>query len=285
MTIPIIDTHVHLFDTTRPEGVPWPDKSNAALYRPALPARYRALAAPLGVKGAIVIEASPWFADNQWVLATAAKDTMFAGVIGDLEPEKREFASELERFESNPLFRGIRYGNLWGRNLGAELEHPQFVSGMKLLAEANLTLDTANPSPELMAAVVRLTDLVPNLRVVLDHLPQMQEPSPHVKQLAARPQVFVKLSSVYRRINGEVPRDLNVYRAKLDELVGYFGEDRILYGSDWPNCDNWRPMPDVLRLVQEYFADKPRAVAEKYFWKNSVRAYRWKKRDASQPGA
>jgi len=237
------------------------------------------------VKGAIVVEASPWFADNQWVLDVAAKDTIVVGIIGNLEPGKPEFTKQLERFHRNTLFRGIRYGNLWGRNLGSELNRPEFISGLKLLAQANLTLDTANPTPELMAAVLRLTDLVPNLRVVLDHLPQMQAPSPHVKELAARPQVYVKLSSVYRRINGEVPRELDVYRARLDELAGYFGEDRILYGSDWPNSDNWRPLEDVLSLVREYFAAKPRAVAEKYFWKNSVGAYGWVKRDASQPGA
>ena len=285
MTVPIIDTHIHLFDTRRPQGVPWPDKSNATLYRPALPARYRSLAVPLGVKGAIVIEASPWFTDNQWILDLAATDPLFVGVIGNLEPNKPEFAKQLEAFHRNPLFRGIRYGNLWGRDLGSELNHSAFISGMKLLAEANLTLDTANPTAELMRAVLRLTDLVPNLRVVLDHVPQMQTASPHLKQLASRPQVYVKLSSVYRRINGEVPRDLNVYRATLDELADSFGEDRILYGSDWPNSDNWRSIEDVLSLVQEYFETKPRPVAEKYFWKNSVRAYGWVKRDASQPGA
>ncbi len=35
--VPIIDTHIHLFDPRRPEGVPWPDKKETALYRPALP--------------------------------------------------------------------------------------------------------------------------------------------------------------------------------------------------------------------------------------------------------
>ena len=37
--IPIIDTHIHLFDTTRPRGVPWPTKKDGILYQPALPDR------------------------------------------------------------------------------------------------------------------------------------------------------------------------------------------------------------------------------------------------------
>src|SRR5471032_1139521 len=37
-SIPIIDTHIHLFDPTRPQGVPWPEPTNKILYQPALPA-------------------------------------------------------------------------------------------------------------------------------------------------------------------------------------------------------------------------------------------------------
>jgi L-fuconolactonase len=36
-------------------------------------------------------------------------------------------------------------------------------------------------------------------------------------------------------------------------------------------------------VVRTYFAAKGRAVEEKYFWKNSVKAYRWVKREPAQP--
>ncbi|MGO9344479.1 MAG: amidohydrolase family protein [Acidimicrobiales bacterium] len=64
-----------------------------------------------------------------------------------------------------------------------------------------------------------------------------------------------------------------------------FGEDHLVFGSDWPNGDNWAPFETVLRVVREYFDGKGRAAAEKYFWKNSVAAYRWVRRDPSQPQA
>ena len=83
-----------------------------------------------------------------------------------------------DRFHRNPLLLGIRHGNLWGRNLGAELSKEEFISGLKALAEAGLELDTANPNPALIAAVVRLTDQVPNLRVVMDHLRRVDGRSP-----------------------------------------------------------------------------------------------------------
>jgi len=66
-SIPIIDTHIHLFDPRRPQGAPYtgPEGHSPQV---ALPDRYRSLAAPLGIVGAIEIEASPWIEDNLWVL-------------------------------------------------------------------------------------------------------------------------------------------------------------------------------------------------------------------------
>ena len=285
--IPIIDCHIHLFDTTRPQGVPWPDKKNAVLYQPALPDRYRKIAVPLGIAGAIKVEASPWLEDNQWVLDVAAKDPIIVGVIGNLEPRKPDFAKHLERFQNNRLFLGIRYGNLWGRDLGSEIGRPEFIADIKLLSRARLTLDTANPNPVLLGAIVKLTDRVPDLRVVIDHLPQMRaarnEYQDNLREIGKRPQIYVKISEVFRRVDGQVPTELAFYRGTLDEIFGIFGEDRVLFGSDWPNSDTWKPYPEVLRQVQEYFATKGSQSAEKYFWKNSVKAYRWIKRDASQP--
>jgi L-fuconolactonase len=290
--IPIIDTHIHLFDTSRPQGVPWPTPENRVLYKPALPPRYREIAVPLGIRGAIEVECSTLLEDNQWVLDVAAKDTILVGTVGNLDPGKPGFRANLDRFRRNPLFRGIRYGNLWDRNLGAELAKAEFISDLKALADAGLSLDTANPNPELIEAVVRLTDQIPTLRVIVDHLPQLNPPEDavaarkhraNVRELGQRPQVYVKLSQVLRRVDGRVPADLDFYRARLEELWGVFGEDRVLYGSDWPNSDQWAEYPKVLGLVREFFKGKDRSVAEKYFWKNSVAAYRWVKRDPLQP--
>ncbi len=287
--VPIIDTHIHLFDTTRPQGVPWPSKDNAVLYRPALPARFRALAAPLGVAGAIEVECSPWLEDNQWVLDVAAKDTIIVGTVGNLEPGKPEFRRELERFQRNPLFRGLRYGNLWGRDLGVELAKPEFVAGLKMLAAGGLVLDTANPTVRLLQDVVRVTDLAPELRIVVDHMPRLAPPREGearaayervLRELVKRRQVYIKVSGVLRK----GITDPAFYRSRLDELWETFGPGRLLYGSDWPNSDPAGSYADALRLVRDYFTAKGPEAAEKYFWRNSREAYRWVKREPGQPG-
>lgn len=290
--IPIIDTHIHLFDPARPQGVPWPQKSDTLLYRPALPERYRKIAAPHGIRGAIEVECSTWLEDNQWVLDVAAKDTIIVGTVGNLEVGTPEFRGQLDRFRRNPLFRGIRYGNLWGRDPAAQIGRPEFVADLKALAAADLSLDMANPTPALVATAIRISDRVPDLRIVIDHLPQMNPPeepaaSPGyqatLREFRQRPQIYVKVSQVLRRVDGRVPEDLDFYRARLEAIWNAFGEDRVLFGSDWPNSDQWADFPKVVNVVREFFHGKGRAAAEKYFWKNSVAAYRWVRRDPAQP--
>ena len=122
---PVIDTHIHLFDTRRPHGVPWPPKDDRVLYRPALPPRYRRVIAGLGIVGAIEVECSPWFEGNQWVLNVAAQDSIIVGTVGNLDPGQADFGNRLEQLHRNPLFRGIRYGNLWDRSLAKECLSPR----------------------------------------------------------------------------------------------------------------------------------------------------------------
>ncbi len=63
---------------------------------------------------------------------------------------------------SIPLFRGIRYGNLWGRDLAKQAANPAFIDGLKLLADADLVLDTANPRMALLESMLKISDKVPN---------------------------------------------------------------------------------------------------------------------------
>jgi L-fuconolactonase len=126
----------------------------------------------------------------------------------------------------------------------------------------------------------------------MDHLPQMEPPAEsqtralvraNLQELGKRPQVYVKVSEVLRRIGGQVPHATSFYLDRLDELCELFGPDRLLFGSDWPNSDSWGTYPQVLKIVHEYFLSKGRAAAEKVFSKNSITAYRWMKREKNQP--
>ena len=284
--IPIIDTHIHLFDVNRPGGIPWPTKADTRIYKTALPSRFREVSKGLNVVGAIELECSPLLEDNQWVLDVMAKDKIMVGMIGDLEPDHADFARQLERFRKNPLYLGIRYGNIWDRNFHVKSRDAKFLDGMKRFVDAGLTLDSANPTEELIGDLLQLKDRLPGLRLVMDHLPRLEmttQSERDLRDLAKRPDVYVKVSGVLRTINGGVPKDLATYKPRLDKLFDIFGADRVVYGSDWPHSDNWGLYQEGLAVVREYFMAKGTEVAEKYFWRNSIKAYRWIKRDNGQP--
>jgi len=288
---PMIDAHIHLFDPTRPGGVPWPEPSDTALYRPALPPRYKNLAAPFGAVGAIAVECSPWVRDNDWLLQVAARNKIIVGIIGDLDPAASEFPRELDRLKANPLFRGIRYGNLWGRSLGAQVSNPEFITNLKRLSAGGMLLESANPNPALIAEILNLTDRVPDLRIVIDHLPQAVPPQnpaarkvyeQDLRALSQRNDVFVKGSEVLREVSGKVPTGLDFYKPWLDEIWELFGEDRLLYGSDWPNSDHLAPYAVTYEIIRQYVDGKGPGAAEKFFWKNSITVYRWHSRTDDQ---
>ena len=291
-SIPIIDTHVHLFDTSRPGGVPWPEKSDTVIYQPALPARYAKIAEPLGVVGAIAIEASPLASDNDWVLGVIGKNPIMVGMVGDLVPGSPTYLRELDRLHRNPLFLGIRYGNLWNRDLGTDMDERGFIPGLKRLAELSLELDTANPNPDLILAIIKVSDRIPDLRIVIDHLPSSPIPTAaaarkeyesHLRHLSKNPNIFIKLSEIPVRVDGEVPKNAAFYKPRLDAIWDIFGEDHILYGSDWPNSDHLATYAETFKIVRDYVAPKGHAVCEKFFWKNSIAAYRWHRRMPDQP--
>ena len=291
-SIPIIDTHIHLFDPLRPGGVPWPEKTDSAVYKPAVPQRFVELTASLGVVGAIAIEASPLPSDNQWLLNVARNHPVMVGVVGDLVPGSPTYMSDLERLHGDPLFLGIRYGNLWNRDLAADLDSPGFIDGLKGLAQAGLVLDSANPDARLIGAIVEVAERVPDLRIVIDHLPHAPIPTDtdererywgNLRLLAGSPRVFVKLSEILVRDNGKLVTDPHYYQASLDAILDVFGEDHVLFGSDWPNSDHVATYAQTFSIVRSYMTRKPPAAREKYFWKNSIAAYRWQRRRQDQP--
>jgi L-fuconolactonase len=285
-SIPIIDTHIHLYDPTRPQGTPYPPGPNPPT---ALPDRYRAEITPLGIAGGIEVEASPWVEDNLWVLDLIAKEPIMVGTIGDLDPMKPEFREYLDRYRRNKLFLGIRYGNIWGYNLVTAIESPDFIANMKAFAATGLTFEAANPRLDLIDAVVRLTDKVPELRVVLGHLQTLPLPtapdvmktySENLRELRKR-NVYAKISMLRRPASGQSQPGPAAFKPMLDFIWHIFGEDRIVYASGWPT-----PVAVIagsLEIVRPYFLEKGRVAAEKFFWKNSIPAYKWVKRDPKQP--
>jgi predicted TIM-barrel fold metal-dependent hydrolase len=246
----------------------------------ALPNRFKGIASAFGVVGAVIVEASPLLEDNQWCLDVSAGHPVIVGLVGRLDPADARFPANLDRFVKNKLFIGIRQGQL---HLG--LDKPEYMANLKRLADANCSLDVDTPRQGMTATevLVKVLDRVPSLRLVMDHLPDVRFPDAaakekyvgHLRELGRRPNVYIKLSEVVRRYEGRVSTALHNYSGWLDELWDIFGEDRIMFGSDWPQSDSleYNSYPNVFNVARAYVTSKNPAAMEKVFWKNSTKVW------------
>ena len=284
----VVDTHTHFYDPTRKEGVPWPEKGSP-LYRTVLPKDWLAVASPHGVHETVVVEASKWLEDNAWILELAAQEKSIIGFVGHLSPQEVDFAKHLKRFAANPIFRGIRVS---GAEFFENVDKAEFRRGIALMADMGLQLDV-NGSDSNHLPAARLAADVPALRIVIDHVGGVRvaadlsdEWRTGMATLGKRKNVFCKVSALMEQTResaiqwGNAPRDTAFYAPVLDHCWESFGEDRLVYGSNWPVCEKGGTYAEQFRIVSEYFTAKGREACEKYFWKNSREAYRWIERAA-----
>jgi L-fuconolactonase len=84
--------------------------------------------------------------------------------------------------------------------------------------------------------------------------------------------------------NKQVVGDYAPLRDRLDYLYGMFGEDRVMFGTDYPNSYGVATISEQVGLMKKFFSTRTRAQAEKYFWRNAARVYKYVKRAGAQPG-
>ena len=278
----IIDTHIHLYDPTRPQGVPWPSPDSKVLYRPVLPKDFKAVADPQGVKMTVIVEASNRPDDNQWLLDLTKDDAgTFIGIVGNLRPGTPEFAGQLAKYAADRRFVGLRPPPPASAQ-GKPITDEKYLADIGLLAERDLTVDANSITLEQTAA---LAARFPNLRIVINHVNNYpvrgEPPDPkwieRLRAAAAGKNVYMKVSAL-GNISGKnpAPADIAYYAPVLDAVYEIFGQDRLIWGSNWPvsdlNCD----YGTELGLAMKYFRPKGKDVVEKVFWKNAVKAYKLK---------
>ena len=279
----IIDTHTHFYDPTRPEGVPWPDPDDDVLYRPVYPEHHKALAIPEGVTGTVVVEASTWVEDNQWILDLAENEPFIVGFVGNLDIGSADFESNLERYSANPFFRGVR---LRGVDIG-EVVRGGNLANIEMFAAKDLSVDLLS-SPDALPSVAALAAKIPELRIVINHVAGVpidgQAPDAGwvegMQMAAANPYVYCKVSGLVESTKDKPsPTDVAYYAPTVDVLWDAFGVDRLVYGSNWPVSERFADYAMVQRIVSQYFNAEGVVATEKYFWRNATAAYKWLDRD------
>ena len=279
----IIDTHVHFYDPFRPEGVPWPAPEDK-IYRRVLPEDFKQIALPEGVSGVIVVEASEWVEDNQWILDMAAEEPFIVGFVGNLMPGQEGFRAYLERFSRDPAFRGMRIG---AQGM-PDLKSRAVLADIAVLPEMDLSLDLLI-GPDDLSEAAGLAERFPELRIIINHVGRVRidgkTPDPAWRYAMCKagehPNVYCKFSGLTELAHAEpAPEGPAFYAPVLDILWQSFGEDRLLYASNWPVSEPSAEYSVVRRLATRCFAGKGEDACERLFWKNSRTAYKWQDRDA-----
>jgi len=50
----------------------------------------------------------------------------------------------------------FRCGNIWNRDVSKQIPDPKFIDGLRRVADADMVMDSANPTVELMQAMVQM---------------------------------------------------------------------------------------------------------------------------------
>ena len=279
----IIDTHIHLYDPMRPQGVPWPDPENTLLYRTTLPVHAKAQSVGEGVTGTVLVEATDWMEDNQWILDLAADEPFIVGLVGRMDPCNPNFSDNLKRFAPHPIFQGIRWRD---RPHYDKIDAGSFMEDMETLAAHDLVLDTGLPGAH-EEGFFALLDRLPDLRVMVEHIAggTVDGNTPdsawteRMKRAGAYPNVWMKVSALMEHSTIQpAPADVDFYTPLLDTLWHAYGEDRLVYGSNWPVSERAGTYTRGIQIVKSYFAGKSEEAREKFFWKNSKDLYKWEER-------
>ncbi len=240
----MIDTHIHLYDTEREEGVPWPPKNDKVLHKPHLPAEFKTVSRPAGLTGVIIVEASDWPADNKWVLDLIKDDDYFVGLVGNIDPYAEDFAKQLAELKKDSRLVGLRARN-GGDKKAIDYADEKFLASMRELARQDLSVDILvnGGGVEAVKQVDQLARTVPELHIIVDHVLgyDFDGKAPPadwvtaVEKLAENKNVWCKISGLYQRsIPQPAPHDLDHYRSVLEVLWKNLGSKRLIFGRHPP---------------------------------------------------
>lgn len=238
---PIIDTHVHFWNSDR-VAIDW-IADTPALAATFEPAELSEHAGDVDIEGLIFVEAAvregSHIAEAAWVQDLARDDARIKGIVAHAPLHVgTDVKDDLEQLAGLPLVKGIR------RLLQQEEDpqfclQPDFLEAVELLPDYDFHFEICIVHPQLEAAT-EMVRQCPDVPFILDHIGKpgikddLFEPwGEQIAELAALHNVVCKLSGVATEADHDswTPDQLAPYIAHvLDE----FGPERVLFGGDWP---------------------------------------------------
>ena len=280
-TVPIIDTHLHLWDPARLR-YDWL-AGNAVLDRPYLLADYDQATEGLDIASMVFLqcEVDPrqYREEADWVAALALEDPRIQGLVAWAPLEKgAAVGDDLAHLARHDILRGIRRIIQFEDDLDF-CARPDFIAGVRTLAEFGLSFDICIDHRH-MANTLKFAAAIPEEPMTHDHIGKpairagVMEPwASQMRELAALPHVHCKISGVATEADHAAWREDDLARY-VDVAIEFFGFDRVMFGGDWPVAVQAIGYRDWTDLLDRRLAGVGQADLARCWNGNAARFYR-----------
>jgi len=288
-TIPIVDTHQHLWDLTKFK-LAWFDPKTPAgmiLGHSFTPKEYAEATKGLNVVKAVYMEVDvvpeqqQKEADYLIELCESKKTPTCAAVVSG-RPNSDGFEKYVKQFKGGKYVKGIRQVLHVKETTPEYFLDKKFVKGIQLLGDLGLSFDLC-ARPEDLPEHAKLVDQCPNTRFILDHCgngklthtpAEREQWKKDMAAIAKRKNVVGKVSGFIASAPARGKWTLDDLAPIINHTMDSFGPDRVMFGGDWPVCllgvEKYADWATALRAVVK---DRSEEQQKKLFHDNAVKFY------------
>jgi L-fuconolactonase len=231
-----IDSHVHFWALARGD-YGWLTPDLAPLYRDFGGDDLAPLVAADGIGSVVLVQAAPSEAETHYLLDQAARHEWVTGVVGWVDMAARDAPARIAALAGNPRLKAIRPMIQDIADVDWMLR-TELGPAFRALIAHDLAFD-ALVRPVHLAALRRLVERHPDLRIVIDHGAKPAIANGEFDDWAAAMAGFGRDTPVSCKLSGLVTEaganwTDDRLRRYVDHLVAVFTPARLLWGSDWP---------------------------------------------------
>ena len=275
-----VDSHHHFWDPASAE-YPWMTDELDAIRRRFDPSDMRPLLQANGIDKTVLVQTRSSLEETVEFMETAAATDFVAGVVGWVDLTNPDVGDDLAGLKARPdgkYLVGIRH-QVHDEPDADWFTRPDVQRGVAAVGAAGLTYDLLPRTRELPACLATVRTL-PGTRFVIDHIAKPPIATGQIDEWAAAMAPFAALSNVWCKLSGLVTEadwqswttaDLQPY---VDKVMEWFGEDRVLFGSDWPVSLLAAPYDRVKGALEETLHPMSDATRAKIFGGNAIEVYR-----------